>query len=205
MIEETSIMKHTLKLASAAVLVSTAFAGSAFAGSLAEPIVEPVMTAPVMAPSLGGDWTGFYTGLQLGYADADGPGALDGDNGTYGFHAGYDYDFGRFVLGGELDYDKTDIDLDNGAANIDSVARAKIKGGYDVGNTLLYATGGYANADTSVGSEDGAFYGVGMTYKVTEQYTLGAELLQHRFNDIGGTAGADLDATTFNVRGSFRF
>jgi outer membrane immunogenic protein len=199
-------MKNTMKFASAAVIASTAFAGTAFAGNLSEPMVEqPVMAAPMPAPVLGGDWTGFYTGLQLGYADADGPANLDGDNGSYGFHAGYDYDFGQFVLGGELDYDKTDIDLANGAANIDSVARAKLKGGYDLGNTLVYATAGYARADTSVGDEDGAFYGVGMNYKVTEQYTVGAELLQHQFNDIGGVNGADLDATTFNVRGSFRF
>ena len=198
-------MKRTMKFTSLAAVATFAMGGAAFAGSLEEPIVEPVMTMPVAAPAMGGNWTGFYTGLQLGYADADGPGALDGDNGLYGFHAGYDYDFGRFVLGGEIDYDKTDIDLNGGAVTVDSVARAKIKGGYDLGNTLLYATGGYALADTSGGDEDGAFYGIGMSYKVSEQYTVGAELLEHRFNDIGGAAGADLDATTFTVRGSYRF
>lgn len=198
-------MKRTLKFATAAVLATSAYAGAAAAGSLAEPIVEPVMTMPAPIVNTGGDWTGFYTGLQLGYADADGPGALDGNNGTYGFHAGYDYDFGRFVMGGELDYDKTDIDLNNGAAKIDSVARAKLKAGYDLGQTLVYATGGYALADTSIGDEDGAFYGIGMTYRITDKYSVGAELLEHRFSDIGGTPNADLDATTFTVRGSMRF
>lgn len=197
-------MKRTMKFASAAAVASFAFGGTAFAGSLDEPMVEPVMTVPVVAPDMGGDWTGFYTGLQLGYGDADGPGALDGNDSMYGFHAGYDYDFGKFVLGGEIDYDKTDIDL-GGAANIDSVARAKIKGGYDFGNSLVYATGGYARADTSGGDEDGAFYGIGMTYKVSEQYSVGAELLEHQFNDIGNTAGNDLDVTTFTLRGSYRF
>lgn len=202
-------MKRTMKLASAAFLASTAFAGAAFAGSLSEPVIEPVMTAPVPAPNLGGDWTGFYTGLQLGYSEADTNFGVDGDNGSYGFHAGYNYDFGRFVLGGELDYDKTDIDLDDAAGvtqgSIDSVARAKIKGGYDLGNTLIYATGGYARADTSIGDEDGAFYGIGMDYKITEQYSVGAELLEHKFDDVGGVSGADADVTTFNVRGSYRF
>ncbi|MBQ0802128.1 MAG: porin family protein, partial [Sulfitobacter litoralis] len=183
--------------------------GAAFAGSLSEPVIEPVMTAPVPAPNLGGDWTGFYTGLQLGYSEADTNFGVDGDNGSYGFHAGYNYDFGRFVLGGELDYDKTDIDLDDAAGvtqgSIDSVARAKIKGGYDLGNTLIYATGGYARADTSIGDEDGAFYGIGMDYKITEQYSVGAELLEHKFDDVGGVSGADADVTTFNVRGSYRF
>ena len=192
-------MKRTMKLASAAVLASSAFAGAAFAGSLSEPVIEPVMTAPVPAPNLGGDWTGFYTGLQLGYSEADTNFGVDGDNGSYGFHAGYNYDFGRFVLGGELDYDKTDIDLDDAAGvtqgSIDSVARAKIKGGYDLGNTLIYATGGYARADTSIGDEDGAFYGIGMDYKITEQYSVGAELLEHKFDDVGGVSGADADVT----------
>ena len=202
-------MKRTMKLASAAVLAPTAFAGATYAGSLAEPVVEPVMTAPVPAPDLGGDWTGFYTGLQLGYSDAEVDNGLEGDNGSYGFHAGYNYDFGRFVLGGELDYDKTDIDLNDAAGvtqgSIDSVARAKIKGGYDLGSTLIYATGGYARADTTMGDEDGAFYGVGMDYKITEQYSVGAELLEHKFNDVSGVSGNDADVTTFNIRGSYRF
>tara|TARA_R100000541_G_scaffold30083_2_gene39215 strand:- start:419 stop:922 length:504 start_codon:yes stop_codon:yes gene_type:complete len=167
------------------------------------------MTAPVPAPDLGGDWTGFYTGLQLGYSDAEVDNGLEGDNGSYGFHAGYNYDFGRFVLGGELDYDKTDIDLNDAAGvtqgSIDSVARAKIKGGYDLGSTLIYATGGYARADTTMGDEDGAFYGVGMDYKITEQYSVGAELLEHKFNDVSGVSGNDADVTTFNIRGSYRF
>lgn len=198
-------MKHTMKFATAALVASSAFAGSVFAGSLSEPVVEPVMMEPVPVVNMGGEWTGFYTGLQLGYADADGPGALDGDNGSYGFHAGYNYDFGRFVAGAELDYDKTDIDLNNGAATVDSVARAKIKGGYDFGDYLIYATGGYAQADTSLGDEDGAFYGIGMTYRISESYSVGAELLEHRFSDIGGVSGNDLDATTFTVRGSLHF
>ena len=185
-------------------IAAASFGGAAFAGSLADPVVE----TPVIAPApivASGDWTGFYTGLNLGYADVDGPGLLDGNNGTYGFHAGYDYDLGDWVVGGELEYDKTDVDLLDGAANVDSVARLKLKGGYDLGNTLVYATAGYANADISGENEDGAFAGVGMTYKITDRYTVGAEVLHHQFNDLGGVDGVDADATTFNLRGSLRF
>ena len=97
------------------------------------------------------------------------------------------------------------MDLNNGVAQLDSMSRAKLKAGYDLGNTLVYATGGYARADTSFGNEDGAFYGIGMAYKVTDRYTVGAELLENKFTDINNTAGADLDVTTFNLRGSYRF
>ena len=46
--------------------------------------------------------------------------------------------------------------------------------------------------------------GVGLAYQVSDNFTVGGELLEHRFYDIGGS-GVDADATTFNLRGSFRF
>ena len=46
--------------------------------------------------------------------------------------------------------------------------------------------------------------GIGAVYKVTDTFTIGGELLEHQFDDINGT-GVDADATTFNLRGSFRF
>lgn len=190
-------------------LTTTTMAGAAIAGSPVDTPAEPPVFAPETVPvpvNTGGDWTGFYTGLQLGYADADSAtGALDGSDTSYGFHAGYDYDFGQFVLGGELDYDKTDISLGGGAGSIDSVARAKIRGGYDLGRTLVYATAGAARADTSVGDETGPFVGLGVAYQVTDRYLVGAEVLEHRFDDVGGVAGNDIDATTFSIRGSYRF
>ncbi|WP_299686952.1 outer membrane beta-barrel protein [uncultured Tateyamaria sp.] len=151
----------------------------------------------------GGSWTGGYAGLQLGYGDVDGSGGADGDDYIYGIHGGYRYDFGTFVLGGEVDYDAGDIDL-NGAATVDSVARLKLQAGYDFGQTLAYFTTGVAEVDTSIGSESGEFYGIGFAYQITDQYTFGAELLEHEFDNIGGT-GVGADATTFTLRGSIRF
>lgn len=199
-------MKCRLNLFVLAMATST-FGGAAFAGSPVETPVEAEVYAPAPVPvNTGGDWTGFYTGLQLGYADADSAtGALDGDDVSYGFHAGYDYDFGQFVLGGELDYDKTDLGLGGGAATVDSVSRAKLRGGYDLGRTLVYATVGYALADTSVGDEEGQFYGLGVAYQVTDRYRVGAEILEHNFDNVGGAAGNDIDVTTFTIRGSLQF
>lgn len=200
-------MKRFAQTAVMALAGAVSCSGNALAGSLADaPIEAPVASPPPPLPApVIGEWTGFYTGLQLGYADVDGPDALDGNNTSYGFHAGYDYDLGDWVIGGEVDYDQTDVDLGAGDATLDSVARLKLKGGYDLGNTLIYATAGAARADTSVGDETGPFAGFGVTYKVTERYTVGAELLQHRFDDLGSVAGNDVDATTFTVRGALRF
>jgi len=55
-----------------------------------------------------------------------------------------------------------------------------------------------------LGSESGEFYGIGMSYQINDQYTVAAELLEHEFDDIGGT-GIEADATTLTIRGSIRF
>jgi hypothetical protein len=197
-------MKTFHKISAVSVLMTSLLGGAAFAGNLDLPVVETAVE-PVFTPTpvSGTDWTGAYGGLNLGYGDIDGTGAADGDDGTYGLHLGYDYDFGKYVLGGEIEYDRTDIDL-GGLAEADSVTRLKLRGGYDFGKTLLYATAGAAYLDSSIGSDTGAFAGIGVAYQVTDQFTLGGEILEHRFDDIGST-GIDADATTFNLRASFRF
>lgn len=174
------------------------------AGSVTEPAAEPFVPAPAPAPVVSSrDWTGYYVGVQLGYGDVDGSG-LSGDNTIFGFHSGYDHDFGDFVLGGEVDFDQTSINLNGGAATVDTVGRLKFKGGYDLGNTLIYGTVGYALANTSVGDEEAPFFGIGATYRLNDNYSIGAELLEHKFDDVGAP-GTDLDATTLTIRGSLRF
>ena len=196
-------MKFMTTTAAAALIVSGLTASAVTAGSLNDPVVETV-EAPVFEPvAIGQDWTGFYGGLNLGYADVDTNADLDGDNESYGLHIGYDYDFGQYVLGAELEYDNVDVDLDD-AANVDSVTRLKLRGGYDLGRTLVYATAGIAEARTSIGDETGEFIGLGVAYQVTDRFTVGGEVLEHRFDDINDS-GIDADATTFNLRGSFRF
>ena len=182
--------------------IAAALSTPAFAGNLEEPVVEPVPAAPVTVVQTGTDWTGAYIGGQIGQLDADTSNGLSGDDVSYGIHAGYNYDFGQFVLGGELDYDATDTDL--GGATVDSVARAKVKAGYDFGPVLAYVTGGVAQVDTSVGDETGEFYGIGMAYRVNEQWTVGGEILEHDFDDLGGS-GISADATTVSLRASYRF
>jgi opacity protein-like surface antigen len=197
-------MKRTLLSGTAALMMA---APAAFAGNLEPVVVEPETIVAVTPTYAGGDWTGGYAGLQLGYADADATTAgglnLNGDDTTYGVHVGYNYDFGQWVVGGEVDYDSTDIDL-AGAATVDDVTRLKFKTGYDLGRTLVYATAGAAHVSTSIGDDTGAFGGLGMNYAVSDQFLIGGEVLYHDFSDIDG-AGTDADATTVTLRGSFRF
>ena len=178
-------------------------AGPVLAGNPVPVAPEPAPIAPApVATNTGGDWTGGYVGLQFGNASVEADGGNDGDDLIYGAHIGYDYDFGTFVLGGELEYDAGPVDI--GAADVDSVTRLKLRAGYDLGSTLLYLTAGPAQVDTSLGDGDGWFGGIGFAYQVTPSWTVGAEYLMHEFDDIGGT-GIDADADTISLRASFRF
>ncbi len=206
-------MKRIL-LTTTAALSMAALAGPLMAGNLSEPVMTP-SPAPMPAPapvSYGGDWTGLYVGGSLGYADVGDDAAVFADdfNGlTYGVHAGYDYDFGTFVLGGELELSGFDVTDSNTATSVDSVTRLKLRAGYDAGNFLPYLTAGVAQLNTSgapLGDVDdtGAFYGLGMDYKMTDSIRVGGEILQHDFDDYTGS-GINADALTAGVRVAFEF
>ncbi|SEM01619.1 Opacity protein [Roseovarius azorensis] len=196
-----------LKTTTALIAATAFFAAPALAGNISEPAPEPVIATPVAPPAPATpNWTGFYAGGQLGYGwvDTDTPG-VDGDDIIGGLILGYDYDLGNnWVIGAGIDYDFADINL-SGAGSLEEVFRAKLRGGYKIGNGLLYGTGGYAWADTDVlGDDSGYFIGGGYEHMVTQNISLGGELLYHQFDNFGST-GADVDATTLQARAAFRF
>ncbi|MFN3208386.1 MAG: outer membrane protein [Roseovarius sp.] len=199
-------MKRATPIIAAALALGAA---PALAGNTTPPLEDTTVAAPVApAPApvnVGPNWTGFYGGAQLGYGDVD-TNVSGGDDGVIGgLTAGYDYDLGRFVVGGGLDYDWADIGVANNAATLENVFRAKLRGGYKLGNGLLYATGGYAQADTdNFGSDDGYFIGGGYEHMITQNFSMGGELLYHEFDNYSGTA-TDVEATTLQVRGTYRF
>lgn len=180
------------------LVVTTALAGPALAGSMSYAPADPVVPAPVVtyvAPA-NGDWTGPYAGLQLGYGMATGTGGLDGNGAIGGLALGYDYDFGQFVAGGAIEYD---------AADIDSIARLKLRAGYDLGKALIFASAGAAQADVaSLGTDDGWFVGFGYEQRLTETLSLGSEVTYHKFDDFNGSA-IDVEATTVQVKAIYRF
>ncbi len=209
-------MKTSLKFARTSIwAVPVAMtAGFASAGGIA-PAVEapqPVTVAPAPAPvAMGNDWTGFYAGGQLGYGQLDSASITDSNDPSgaiYGVNAGYNYDLGSIVLGGELDFDLTNIQADAPDTDIDSVARAKAKLGYDAGLFMPYVTAGVARVQTSGaldGETDGSFAGLGLSYMLSDTVIVGGEVLQHQFEDVADNAGVYVDATTLSLRASFKF
>ena len=186
-------------------------AGMASAGGLSEPIMTPAPTPVAVAPApvrTTGDWTGFYAGGQLGYAQLDSD-ALpeDPEDMTYGVQAGYMYDMGSWVVGGELDINGTEIESGTPDVAVDAITRAKLRVGYDAGNWLPYATAGVAQARVSGdidGEDTGAFVGLGADYRVSDSVIVGAEVIKHQFEDFDDS-GVDIDATTAALRVSYKF
>ncbi|MBJ6370313.1 outer membrane protein [Sedimentitalea arenosa] len=153
-----------------------------------------------------GDWTGGYVGAGLGYGVVDVSNNVPGgEDYMFGLHGGYRYDFGDWVVGGELEYDWSDIDVANNTVTLDNVSRLKLNLGYDFGPGMSYLIVGAAEAYTSgLGDDSGYLYGIGAAYQVTEQWIVSGEVLQHDFDDFNAS-GLDVEATTVNFRASFRF
>ena len=185
---------------------------AAMAGGPATPAVEPRIVAPAPVAQLAppGDWTGFYTGLSLGggntYGSAPGSHA---NMGIAGVNLGYRRDLGPVVVGGELSFDKDNINVGNGSGNqINSTTALKLIVGKNLGKTLVYGTAGVAQADANVGGVSGTdmgyTVGIGADYALNQQWTIGGELAAARYNNFKST-GFNLNDTTLKVKIGFRF
>lgn len=171
------------------------------------------------------EWSGLYVGGQVGSADGQvtfdpNDFEIDGSGGLYGIHIGYNHDYGDFIVGVEADYDVTNIDIGKpselgGGTIMDSVARLKLRAGYDLGQTLVYGTAGVAkvwfdestdpNPNNSSFSENGHFIGVGLSFRATDTLTVSGELLHTTVNDLDGTDDLDANVTTITLRASYNF
>ena len=151
------------------------------------------------------DWTGGYGGLAYGGSDIDATGGLTGDGESVGLFGGYNWDTGDVVYGFEADWDSTDYAIGGGAVNITHTARLKGRIGVDLGAGLGYATGGIVRANTdALGNDNGYLFGLGYDFDLGNNTLLGAEVLQHEFDNFNGS-GTDVSVTTFKARVALKF
>lgn len=179
-------------------------------------LTAALAVAGLLAPAMSvaqsaGDWTGSSVGGQMGVADVstDGPQTLDGDGFMVGLRAHYDYDFGNYVIGGGIEFDRGDVELGGGTFSFDEVLRLKARAGIDAGQNWYYGTFGYAQGSVddpsdSVGDSEGYFLGLGYEVLLSERATAGAEIIYHNFDDFD-LDGLEVDATTLNLSVNFRF
>ncbi|HEV2560421.1 MAG TPA: outer membrane protein [Microvirga sp.] len=155
--------------------------------------------APMVAAVPLFTWTGFYVGAQVGYQFSDREddyfrdgrfrftrnGSVfndfeDGEDDAFvaGAHAGYNFQFGSFVVGVEGDIegvfgDDDDDDFDGlvitdvatgqavaytiGANQLDWQGSIRARAGFAFDRTLVYATGGFAFGGLSGGFSSGVF------------------------------------------------
>lgn len=203
------------------ILLTTAaimLAAPAFAGSLDAPVVEtqPAMSVQPVAQPLY-DWSGFYAGAYAGQGFGtveEVPGGVDDltTDFTYGGFLGYNMQSGPFVYGAEIAggmYEGTPAA--SPTEGYDYIFDAKLRGGYAIDNTLLYAFAGgsYGNYTEGPGSDWGVFgpnFGAGAEFGLTDNIGIGAEYIG-RYLMGTTTGGADQNAWlhSINARVSFRF
>lgn len=201
-----------------ATLLAALICGSAttaLAGGYTAPVVESEPAVAVVPATA--DWTGFYGGVQVGGAELSlhQPG-LDAHLGLegrhYGLHVGYLRDYGQFVAGGELSYDKLD-DFDMGSSEAEgfdgNVIRAKLLAGYDSGRFLPYAAVSFARMELESGGisldDTGFGFGVGAKFLATPRVMLGVEWMTNEFEFEQGEGSADIDLGTVSLSASYRF
>lgn len=179
--------------AAAALIATGASAGeySKSGPAMAEPTIEtPAMPAPT--PRF--DWTGGYVGAGLGYGRMSISGANNGSAAVGALFAGYRYDMGIAVLGGELQVSPGAFGsatlpggdrLRSGAslmlsAGIPVTADARTLG-YVAAGPSLVRTSGAGGSETSTG----AGVQVGMDHMLTDQIMLRGSVNYTAINNVG--------------------
>ena len=186
------------------VLVACGLAGQALAGGMTEPAPEaPVAPAVQPAPSF--DWSGFYAGLSV--TDGSVSDGEDFNTSGFGVQAGYLYDLGTFVVGGELAYSNADIEDE--VTDI-TATRLKLLGGYDAGRFLPYAFVGLSDVEVSDGansiSDTVTNYGLGgrFAFGADGRFVTGLEYIVEDKNNFADS-GFDLDRDEISLRFDYRF
>ena len=215
-------------LAGAAVL---ACAVAANAADL-RPAPAPVM--PTKAPPLvpqAFDWSGLYVGVNggggWGHSRTDLTGGFNTSGGVAGGTAGYNAQFGSWVLGFEGDMDWSNVSGSTSAAgcpgcsvqnNWLGTARGRV--GYAFGHWLPYITGGLAVGDVKASvpgfsgmtnTQVGWAAGAGVEYALSNNWSAKVEYLHvdlGRFNCNASCGAAGTDNVSFHdnlVRGGFNY
>jgi outer membrane immunogenic protein len=194
----------------------------------ADGLPGPAYPSPPVAyerPYVWGNWSGFYVGANVGYGSSpnndqlalsgDFPTGLSPAGAFAGGQIGYNWQFGRLVLGAEADFQGAGIsdrvqDLnfgDNFHSSLDWFGTVRGRLGYGFDRMLVYATGGFAYGGIHSGVDGpllpgspyrfdgtatGYVLGAGLEYKLTPTLSIKGEYqyINLGTNDPTNPAGA---------------
>jgi outer membrane immunogenic protein len=169
------------------ILFGAALAGMAYAATPATAADLP--RGPYLTDTYGVyNWTGFYAGLNVGYdwgsvtSTGLSPKGVSG-----GAQAGYNWQTGSIVLGGETDVQLSGASDNAGPFKFSNPWFGTLRGraGYALNNILFYATGGFAYGEGTAGlgglseshSTLGWTAGAGLEVGLTRRWSIKAEYL----------------------------
>ena len=190
---------------SASLLASTALAGSS------EPPVYPV--TQITPPTAATDWRGFYAGGMVSFDSAGiqvlintetglpTASSIISDNTSFGGFAGYNFQSGSFVYGGELAISSGGLpSINNINIFYDAVFDLKARAGYSFGRAMVYGVVGGSYSNLNWGALEfptsGFSYGAGAEYMFNEHLFVGAEYL---VRDLSGSHDEGAPVETSNT------
>jgi outer membrane immunogenic protein len=190
---ESEMPRTSFRVSFAALLA----AGTLLAApAMAADVVEPAPAEPMVIPPVN-TWDGPYAGVSLGYGFSGKTNTPTGDYGTDGFvggaFAGYNFQNGMFVYGGEADVNYSNLTGNNAFSRsktgVDGSLRARL-GVAVTDDVLLYGTAGGAaqrlKISDAAGSDSnpmlGWTAGGGVDLKLTEK-VFGR--VEYRYTDFG--------------------
>jgi outer membrane immunogenic protein len=195
----------TISFALAALTAAPGFAGGPTV------IAEDPAPAAALTPAAVHDWSGAYVGLSYGTATGEvqfDPGSFSEleDGSVAGAHAGYLFQRGAFVYGGEVAYGTISDMLYPGfgaGSGVDRVLDLKAKAAYAANRALFYGVVGYSQStlyvDGGVWEMDGVSVGAGVDFAMTERVTLGLEYLSRDVSALPTGGGINEANTTINT------
>lgn len=191
---------HIKSFALATLILSAAIPAMAADMTLEDPL--PLPEQHQFSPY---DWSGFYLGAQGGYSWNQATVLSEDrnlDGGSFGVHAGYNFQTGNIVYGIENDFNYNFGDSDDASIEWDASGRGRV--GYAWDRTLFFTTAGIAAAGgkveiPEVGKKDdiliGWTAGGGIEHAFTDNILVRGE---YRYSDFGskdfGSAIGDFKA-----------
>lgn len=206
-----SMSKKIILAATGSLLALTATSALASGPVAVQPVPEVVYTAPVATAH---NWAGGYGGLSFsrvsgGINENTTPGGvtpdMEGDN-AFGVFAGYNWQSGNLVYGGELNYTHFATPFVGfPGSQQENVIELRARLGYAVNNVLIYGFVGAARSSIEDGgisaSQNGVSYGLGAQMAFRNNMFAGLEVGRRDVSgDVPtGTVGTDIDTATLRV------